>query len=156
MVWSFLRTWWWKLLVVMGAGFLLIQLIPYGVDNPSTNDEPQWDSAQTRELFMRACADCHSNNTNVLWFEHVAPVKWYITNHVREGRAGLNVSEWNTAPGHGVDEMAEEIEEGAMPPSYYTYFGLHSEAKLTDSEKRQLIDGLEATLAADPPAGDGD
>ncbi|NLA36124.1 MAG: heme-binding domain-containing protein, partial [Actinobacteria bacterium] len=54
------------------------------------------------------------------------------------------------------DEMAEEIEKGAMPPSYYTYFGMHGDAKLTESDKQQLIDGLKATLAADPPPGEHD
>ena len=38
-----------------------------------------------------------------------------------------------------------------MPPDYYTYFGLHSDSKLTETEKQQLIDGIEKTLAADPP-----
>lgn len=149
---SILRTWWGKVLVVLIAGFLAIQLVPYGVDNPPTKAEPQWDSPQTRELFMTACGDCHSNNTELLWFENVAPIKWYVANHVKEGRAALNVSEWKTAPGEGADEMAEEVEKGSMPLASYTYFGLHSDAKLTDAERQQLIDGLKATLAADPPA----
>lgn len=39
MAMSFIRAWWAKLLVVLVAAVLAIQLIPYGVDNPSTNDE---------------------------------------------------------------------------------------------------------------------
>jgi hypothetical protein len=101
---------------------------------------------------MTACADCHSNETKVLWFEHVAPIKWYIADHVKEGREALNVSEWHTKPGRDTDEFAEVVEEGSMPPDYYTYFGLHSDSKLTETEKQQLIDGIEKTLAADPPA----
>ena len=100
---------------------------------------------------MTACADCHSNETKVLWFEHVAPIKWYIADHVKEGREALNVSEWHTNPGRDTDEFAEVVEEGSMPPDYYTYFGLHSDSKLTETEKQQLIDGIEKTLAADPP-----
>jgi hypothetical protein len=38
-----------------------------------------------------------------------------------------------------------------MPPSKYTI--LHPNAKLSDSEKQALIDGLTATYAADPPGG---
>jgi hypothetical protein len=33
-----------------------------------------------------------------------------------------------------------------MPPSYYTWFGLHSAAKLTKSERDELIRGLKASL----------
>ncbi len=32
-----------------------------------------------------------------------------------------------------------------MPPSYYTMFGMHPEAKLTDAEISELIAGLLAT-----------
>lgn len=150
---AFLRAWWLRIVIGLAVLLVAIQFIPYGVDNPKTNDEPKWDSARTRELFVTACADCHSNNTNVLWFEHVAPIKWYVANHVKEGRGALNISEWHTAAGGDVDEMTETIEEGSMPPDFYTYFGLHSDSKLTPAEKQQLIDGIRATMAADPPVG---
>jgi len=153
---AFLRAWWLKIVIVLALVLVVIQFVPYGVDNPKGSDEPKWDSARTRELFMSACADCHSNKTKVLWFEHVAPVKWYIANHVKEGRDALNISEWHTAAGEGADEMTETIEKGSMPPGYYTYFGLHGDSKLTAAEKQQLIDGLKATMAADPPVGGGD
>ena len=51
------------IVAVVVGGFLLIQLIPYGRNhtNPPVVQEPQWDSPQTRELAVRACYDCHSN-----------------------------------------------------------------------------------------------
>lgn len=150
---QFVRTWWLRILLAGVAGFLLIQLIPYGVDNPSARDEPAWDSPQTRELAVRACYDCHSNETDVLWFEKVAPVKWYVANHVKEGRAALNFSEWSTNAGEEADDAGEAAEEGGMPPSSYTSFGLHGDAKLSPAEVRALVDGLERTIAADRPAG---
>lgn len=150
---QFVRTWWLRILLAGVAGFLLIQLIPYGVDNPSARDEPAWDSPQTRELAVRACYDCHSNETDVLWFEKVAPVKWYVANHVKEGRAALNFSEWSTNAGEEADDAGEAVDEGEMPLSSYTYFGLHGDAKLSPAEVRALVDGLERTIAADPPAG---
>src|SRR5690606_5243459 len=106
-----------------------------------TRDEPAWDSARTRGLAVRACYSCHSNETEVLWFEKPAPVQWYIANHVKEGRAALNFSEWHTAAGEEADEAAEAVGDG-MPPDYYTYFGLHDESKLTPAELQELIDGL--------------
>lgn len=151
-----LLSWWWfKGLLALVGVFLLMQLVPYRVDNPSARNEPNWDSAQTRELAVRACYDCHSNETKPLWFEHVAPVSWYVANHVKEGRAALNFSEWTTNAGYATDEAAESVREGSMPLSSYTYFGLHGTAKLTAKERQALADGLEKTIANDPPAGGG-
>lgn len=139
---------------VVGALLLVavgIQFIPYGVDNPSARDEPKWDSARTRQLFMTACADCHSNQTKILWFEHAAPIKWYVTSHVKDGRHALNIDTWHTSAGEGADEAANVIRKGSMPPDFYTYLGLHGDAKLTPSERQQLHDGLAKILADDPP-----
>jgi len=46
-----------------------IQLVPFGRDhqNPPVTGEPAWDSPRTRELFFRACKDCHSNETTWPW-----------------------------------------------------------------------------------------
>ncbi len=150
----FLSSWWVKLLLAGLVAFLLIQLVPYRVDNPKARDEPAWDSPKTRALAVRACFACHSNETKVPAFEKVAPVSWYIANHVKEGRASLNFSEWHTTPGEEADNAAEAVGHG-MPPGYYTYFGLHKESKLTPTEVKELIDGLNRTIAADPPASAG-
>lgn len=49
------------LLVLFG----LLQLVPVGRQrtNPPVRREPAWDSPQTRALAVRACYDCHSNET---------------------------------------------------------------------------------------------
>ncbi|MDA3005551.1 MAG: heme-binding domain-containing protein [Actinomycetota bacterium] len=46
-------------LVVVG----LIQLVPYGRDRtqPPITGEPQWASAETRTLMVRACYHCHAS-----------------------------------------------------------------------------------------------
>ena len=38
--------------------------------------------------------------------------------------------------------MAETVRNGSMPPNYYTWFGMHSNAKLTPAQRRQLADGF--------------
>src|SRR5262245_10711584 len=126
---AILQRWWGKVGLIVVVTAIAIQFVPIGVETRSARDEPAWDSTRTRTLFMRACADCHSNETKVLWFEHIAPVKWYIADHVEEGRHALNVSEWHTRPGKGADEIVEEIERGSMPPDSYHYFGLHGDAE---------------------------
>ncbi len=50
--------------VVVGLlGFGAIQLIPVQRANPAVVKEPNWDSPETRALAVRACFDCHSNET---------------------------------------------------------------------------------------------
>ncbi len=127
------------------AFFGLMQLVPYRVDNPPVKQEPTWDSARTRQLAVAACYDCHSNETQTYWWEDVAPVSWWITNHVKDGREALNFSECKR--GRGENEASETIRNGSMPPNYYTWLGLHSNAKLTATERRELAAGLRTTLS---------
>ncbi len=130
------------LAVVFGG----LQLIPYRVTNPSARNEPAWDTPRTRQLAVAACYDCHSNETTTYWWEDVAPLSWWITNHVDEGRAALNFSECTQRSGGESGDAAETVTNGSMPPGYYTWFGLHSNATLTASERKDLAAGLRSTL----------
>ena len=134
-----------SVLGVLVLAFGLVQLVPYRVSNPSTSHEPPWDSPRTRQLTVAACFDCHRNKTNTYWWEDIAPVSWWITKHVNGGRARLNLSQCTGHGGEGGDS-AETIRNGSMPPSYYTWLGLHSNAKLTSQEKKDLAAGLSRTL----------
>ena len=124
---------------------IALQLIPYGRNhtNPSVQTEPQWDSPRTQELFVRACADCHSNETVWPWYSNIAPVSWLVQKDVDEGREKFNISD-----GSGeADESAEKVAEGEMPLPIYTL--MHPEAKLSASEKQELIQGLQATFGGE-------
>ena len=126
---------------VLGA--LVIQLIPLDRTNPPVVREPNWDSPQTRALAVRACFDCHSNETRWPWYSYVAPLSWWVYHDVREGRERLNFSAWGTGR-FGVNDIQREIRRGTMPPS--TYRIAHPDANLTDAEKNALIQGLERTI----------
>ena len=115
--------------------------------NPPVVQEPSWDSPQTRELAQRACFDCHSNETNWPLYSRVAPMAWFITDHVVEGRAELNFSEWHRAA-EDAGEIAEVIQAGEMPLP--NYLPLHPEANLSAAEQQQLINGMYATLGGTP------
>jgi hypothetical protein len=127
-------------LVVLGL-FLAIQLIPYGHQhsNPPVAQEPNWPDTQTRDLAVRACFDCHSNETVWPWYSNIAPVSWLVEHDVQDGRSRLNFSDWGRA-GHEVGEAAEVVREGEMPPAYFLI--MHPEARLSAAEKQTLIDGL--------------
>jgi mono/diheme cytochrome c family protein len=130
---------------ILVAVLLLIQLIPYGHSHtdPPVVAEPAWDSPQTRELAVRACFDCHSNETKTYWFSSIAPFSWLIQHDIDEGRRRLNFSDW-TGNGREVGEAAETVREGSMPPIQYKL--IHPESHLTDAERTALEQGLQATL----------
>lgn len=133
---------------LLGLG-LLIQLVPYGRDhtNPDVLREPDWNRPRTRELFFRACKDCHSNETTWPSYSFLAPTSWLVQSDVEEGRSHFNVSEWGRDGNHG-DEAAERVRDGEMPPWFY--LPLHPEAQLTDLEREEFVTGLTATF------GEGD
>jgi hypothetical protein len=113
--------------------------------NPPVVREPNWDSAQTRQIAQTSCFDCHSNETHWRWYADVAPARVLVRRDVEEGRSKLNFSEYNGA--FELDELIEVVEEGEMPPLQYTL--VHPDAKLTDAEREELIDGFNATFAQD-------
>ena len=139
-----------RLLTVIFAATLgtmvTIQAIPYGRahSNPPITGEPDWATPRTRELMVRACFGCHSNEVEYPAYASVAPISWVVEAHVAEGREKVNYSEFDSRQ-RGADETIEVIEEGSMPPGYYTQFGRHPEAKLTTAEIAELIAGLKAT-----------
>lgn len=142
----------WKLLAAaLVLVVLLMQLIPVDRTNPAVGAEPTWDSPQTRDLAKAACFDCHSNETVWPWYSKVAPMAWLVARDVDEGRSKMNFSEWDTRS-EDLDEIIEVIDSGEMPPAIYT--PLHADARLSDDEKQQLIDGFRATLNASGEAGD--
>ena len=128
--------------VVLGAA----QLLPLGRThaNGPVTAEPQWANAETRALAVRACYGCHSNEVDWPWYANVAPVSWAIADHVDKGRNALNFSEFDRRQ-RGAHDTVEVVQEGSMPPGYYTRFGLHHDANLTAAETQQLIAGLKAT-----------
>jgi len=128
------------------ALFVGIQFVPYGKNhtNPPIISEPQWDSSRTKELFNNACANCHSHQTTYPWYSNVAPVSWLLARDVTEGREHFNVSVWGSQKKNEGKDAAKEVREGEMPPWFY--LPTHPEAKLSDTEKQELISGLEKTF----------
>ncbi len=137
-------------IVVLGGA---LQLVPYGHTrgDPAVRREPAWDSPRTRDLTVRACYDCHSNQTVWPWYASVAPISWLLQSDVETGRRRLNFSEWDRAQrGARPQGLERRINSGSMPPWYYLL--MHSNAKLGAAEKQALRDGLERTVTQDPPA----
>ncbi|MEK7387401.1 MAG: heme-binding domain-containing protein [candidate division NC10 bacterium] len=124
---------------------LATQAVDYGRDhaNPPVRREPAWDSARTRELAVRACYDCHSNQTVWPWYASVVPASWLIQRDVDVGRRKLNFSEWDRVQKE-VWESSKTVRRGEMPPAYYTVPQPHT--RLSAAERRALAEGFDATF----------
>jgi hypothetical protein len=150
--------------VLMGLIMVLalIQFVPVTRSNPPVVDGIVFTDPNALAIAQKACFDCHSNETVWPWYAYVAPFSWWTINHVNEGRATLNFSDIAGTIAHSThhhdaddedpitgatlaEHSAEHIEEGEMPPAYYTL--IHSDAKLTDAEKQTLITGITQALA---------
>lgn len=87
------------------------------------------------------CYDCHSNKPAYPWYSRIAPVSFWIHDHIEEGREHLNFSEWGNysadKKAHKLEECYEEIEEDEMP--LYSYTIMHGDAQFSDEEKEELI-----------------
>ena len=127
--------------------FAVLQVLPFGriEERPVTADAP-WPSQEARRIAVNACYDCHSNEPTLEWFDRIAPGSWIVAGHVREGRDELNFSEWDRDAGEA-DDAAETVVEGEMPLPEYR--ALHPEARLSDDERRVLVDALLRLEGAD-------
>ncbi len=143
--------------VILGGVIALaaIQLVPYGRNhkNPAVTGTPNWDSPRTQELFDRACKDCHSNNTVWPWYSSIAPVSWLTQIDVNLGREAFNVSEWGRPTENEGEKAAGEVREGKMP--MFIYLPAHPAAKLSVTEKDELVKGLVATFGDESVKGKG-
>lgn len=136
-----------KILLGLLILFVLIQF--FGIDTDLPASDPSHDfisvakpDAEVGTLLQNACYDCHSFKTEYPWYSQVAPLSWWIQDHILEGREHLNFSEWTSYSAsradHKLEETIEMIEEEEMPLPSFTW--AHSEARLSDEQRKQLID----------------
>jgi Haem-binding domain len=109
-------------------------------------------------ILVRACNDCHSNNTVYPWYGNIQPVAFWLNDHIKDGKKHFNFDEFTTYAAakqfHKLEEIEGEVSEGEMPLKSYTI--IHGNAKLSDAEKKTLInwslavrDSLKARYPAD-------
>ena len=98
-------------------------------------------SEEVVTIMKASCLNCHTNRIDYPWYSEIAPVSWWIADHIEEGREHLNFSEWglysDAKKEHKAEESWEEVEEKEMPLESYAF--MHSEANLSDEEREVLI-----------------
>ena len=91
-------------------------------------------------ILQRACYDCHSDLTRWPWYSNVAPVSWFVIDHVDSGRRHVNFSDWlrpNTKdPAEYTRErfqaICKQVQTRNMPLT--SYLLVHPAAKLSQGD----------------------
>ncbi len=95
---------------------------------------------QVAATLRNACYDCHSQETRWPWYSHVAPVSWWLADHVKEGRRHLNFSQWpyddSRRAAKWFRRIADTVESGDMPLRGYDK--MHPAAKLDSVQRKEL------------------
>jgi hypothetical protein len=52
--------------------------------------------ADVEQTLIKACYDCHSNNTKYPWYSNVQPAAWWLNDHINDGKKHLNFDEFTT------------------------------------------------------------
>src|SRR6185436_901130 len=141
-------------LILLAVVFVAIQFSRPARTNPPVNPAHSIEanlqvSPQVVAIFDRSCNDCHSNKTVWPWYTNVAPVSWFLVNHVNEGRRDMNLSEWGSydkdKQSHRLRDICEQVQDGEMPLSTYT--PLHPKAKLSAEDVKTICDWANAERA---------
>ena len=135
-------------IVIIGIQFFQIDKMNPELDPTDDFIKIEQPPEEIAALFKQACYDCHSHETIYPWYTNVAPFSWVIGKHIQEGRDNLNFSTWGSYKQdkrtHKLEETAEEVEEKHMPIANYTW--LHPEAKLSDEDRKMLVDWIQSKM----------
>lgn len=122
---------------ILTLGFIAAQWVRPAHTNPPYSSGQTMESMidtppDVHAILARACADCHSNETNWPWYSYVAPASWFVVGHVNKGRRFIDFSTWvrpGREPVDSIDRlkaMCREVRNGNMPLSSYKLIHWHS------------------------------
>ncbi|WP_378185178.1 heme-binding domain-containing protein [Aquimarina sp. W85] len=134
-----------SIVLLLIAVLLIMQFIrpeknELGYESIVSFEKETQPSDKVKSILRNNCYDCHSNQTRYPWYAEIAPVSYWLADHVEEGKEHFNVSQWENystkKKDHKLEELIEEVEEGEMPLASYTW--VHGNLK--GEEKEILIE----------------
>ncbi|MDE1176934.1 MAG: heme-binding domain-containing protein [Edaphobacter sp.] len=140
-------------LVIIGLlVFLAAQFVRPAIGNPPATAELA-APPEVKRVLRNSCYNCHSNETQLAWFDQVAPAYWIAARDVKMARSHLNFSEIAKLPAAQQKgllwEAVNQAQLGAMPlPSY---LALHPHARLSDADLAVLKNYLNPPSPAPAP-----
>lgn len=140
-----------KILYLLLVIFAIIQFKTIDKTNPlavpaqdffAVNDAP----SDVENLVKTACYDCHSHTSEYPWYSNMAPVSWWLADHIAEGREHMNFSTWATLDSSKVDHKLEEVVEmvGDKEMPMLPYMIAHNDAWLSQEDRDLLVGYFES------------
>ena len=110
-----------------------------------------------KPIFESKCFNCHSSQTTYPWYHKVPVVGRIMDSHIKEGRSHIDFNSGYPFAGHGgpikdLEEIQKVTEKDEMPPWYYNPF--HKNSKLTDEEKKLIVNWSKKSLLKIKSKGD--
>jgi hypothetical protein len=148
-------------LITAASVMVAIQFVRPARTNPSSDPSGALAArvqlpAEVAAVLDRSCRDCHSNDTRWPWYTNVAPVSWWVIDHVNHGRSHFNFSEWGKYDAEEQQKLLKQscelTRKGEMPlPSY---LWMHK-AAMAAKEIDELCTFVQSTLRPAPSHSQG-
>ncbi|NND88349.1 MAG: heme-binding domain-containing protein [Flavobacteriaceae bacterium] len=110
-----------------------------GYETVAAFEQETKPSKEVANILRKQCYDCHSDQTQYPWYAEVAPVSWWLKDHIDDGKKHFNASAWESysvkKKDHKLEELIEMVEDGEMPLDSYTW--IHED--LSPENKKLLL-----------------
>ena len=71
-------------------------------------------SLEVKQILKTACYDCHSANTEYPWYNNIAPVSYWLANHIKDGRRHLDFSDQTQAQQNAREGSMDKLRRVSM------------------------------------------
>ncbi|WP_426092023.1 heme-binding domain-containing protein [Flavobacterium sp. DSR3-2] len=142
-----------KILVIGFVIFLLMQLYQPARNESyeqelTSNFTKMYDVPKNVETILRtSCYDCHSNNTNYPLYSYIQPARFFMEEHIKDGKKDLNFNEFGKyskrKQENKLEAIIKQIKSDEMPLGSYTL--IHKNAILTPTQKEEIINWIKKT-----------
>jgi len=128
-----------QLLIWTLGAFALLQLIQIDIPEPPKQLDPNLEIKAPKEIMAMlktSCYDCHSYQTKMPWYGHIAPISLEVKAHIKNGREAVNFQEWETYDEAKKEKIYKAIVKTInfrMPMPMYLM--IHEEAKLNKAQR---------------------
>ena len=139
-----------KILVIGFVIFLLMQLYQPARNESyeqelTANFTKMYDVPINVETILRtSCYDCHSNNTNYPLYSYIQPARFFMEEHIKDGKKDLNFNEFGRyskrKQENKLEAIIKQIKSDEMPLASYTL--IHKNAILTPTQKEEIINWI--------------
>lgn len=69
---------------------------------------------EVKTMLQTSCYDCHSNNTNYVWYDYVQPARSMVENHIKNAKQNLNFNEWGNYSNRKQERLLNSIDRKSV------------------------------------------